>query len=67
MRHLAAFTIVAAGSVDIITRASSGVLVLGLLPVVPPTLGSAAIMVLVSRMTPGSRPGAGTMATYFPV
>ena len=34
-------------------------------PVVAMTLVSALLMVVVSRLTPGSRPGAGTMARYF--
>ena len=40
-------------------------MVLGLLPVVPMTLVSALLMVVVSRWTPGSRPAAATLARYF--
>jgi len=35
------------------------------LPVVPMTLISALLMVMVSRWTPASRPGAATLARYF--
>ena len=58
-------TILSAGGVDIITRASVGTLVLGLLPVVPMTLMSALLMWIVSRMTAASRPGDATLARYF--
>jgi SSS family solute:Na+ symporter len=51
--------------VDIVTRAAGGAEVFGLLPVVAMTLVSAFLMVVVSRLTPGSRPAAGTMARYF--
>jgi hypothetical protein len=40
-------------------------MVFGFLPVVPMTLISALLMVMVSRWTPGSRPGAATLARYF--
>jgi hypothetical protein len=40
-------------------------MVLGLLPVVPMTVISALLMVIVSRWTPGARPGAATLARYF--
>ncbi len=53
------------GGVDVVTRAAAGTMVLGLLPVVPMTLISALLMVMVSRWTPGSRPGAATLARYF--
>ena len=53
------------GGVDIVTRAASGTMVLGLLPVVPMTLMSALLIVMVSRWTPASRPGAATLARYF--
>jgi Na+/proline symporter len=50
---------------EIITRAAAGTMVLGMLPVVPMTLISAAFMIVVSLMTPSSRPSAGTLARYF--
>ena len=45
----AAVPVLAVGGVDIITRAAAGTMVLGLLPVVPMTLISALLMVVVSR------------------
>ena len=51
---------------DIITRAPQGALVLGLLPVVPMTIVSALLMVVVSRLTSAARPSAATIARYFP-
>jgi SSS family solute:Na+ symporter len=51
---------------DIVTRGAGGALVLGLLPVVPMTVGSALLMAIVSWLTTASRPGADTMARYFP-
>ena len=53
------------GGVDVITRATTGMMVFGLLPVVPMTLGSAVLMVVVSAITPGSLPGSGTLSKYF--
>ena len=53
------------GGVDVVTRAAAGTTVLGFLPVVPMTIGSALLLVIVSRSTPGSRPGAATLARYF--
>jgi Na+/proline symporter len=50
---------------DVVTLAASGVLVLGLLPVVPMTIVSALLMVVVSRLTSGARPSAETIARYF--
>jgi hypothetical protein len=49
----------------VIARAASGTTVLGLLPVVPMTLISALLMVVVSRFTAASRPAAATLARYF--
>jgi SSS family solute:Na+ symporter len=60
-----AVTVLTIGGVEVITRAASGAQVLGLLPVVPMTLISALLMVMVSRWTPASRPGAATLARYF--
>src|SRR5690606_16398365 len=39
------------GALDIVTRETSGMLVLGFLPVVPMTIGSALVMIVVSRLT----------------
>jgi hypothetical protein len=58
-------TVLSLGGLDIVTRASTGMLVFGLLPVVPMTLMSAVLMVIVSKLTPRARPGHVTMAKYF--
>jgi len=60
-----AVTILSFGGMDVITRVTTGTLVLGLLPVVPMTIISALLMIVVSSLTPGSRPGAGTLSKYF--
>ena len=52
--------------VDIITRASAGTLVFGLLPLVPITIVSALLTIAVSRLTGPARPGPATLARYFP-
>jgi SSS family solute:Na+ symporter len=61
----AAVQVLTIGGLDVVTRAAAGTMVLGLLPVVPMTLMSALLMVIVSRWTPDSRPGAATLARYF--
>jgi Na+/proline symporter len=61
----AAVSILSIAGIDVIARAASGTTVLGLLPVVPMTLISALLMVLVSRCTTASRPAAATLARYF--
>jgi len=61
----AAVPVLTVGGVDLVTRAASGTMVVGLLPVVPMTLMSALLMVIVSRWTPASRPSAATLARYF--
>jgi SSS family solute:Na+ symporter len=61
----AAIPVLTIAGVDVVTRAASGTTVLGLLPVVPMTLISALLMVVVSRWTPGARPDAATLARYF--
>ncbi len=61
----AAVSILSIAGVDVIARAASGTTVLGLLPVVPMTLISALLMVVVSRCTTASRPAAATLARYF--
>jgi SSS family solute:Na+ symporter len=53
------------GGVDVVTRSTAGALVLGFLPVVPMTIISALLMVVVSKATSGARPGEATIARYF--
>ena len=53
-----------AGEWDAIARTPAGTLVFGMLPVVPMTLISGALMIGVSTLTP--RPSAVTVARYFP-
>ncbi|HET7696383.1 MAG TPA: hypothetical protein VFK57_11785 [Vicinamibacterales bacterium] len=60
----AAVTVWAVGGVDVITRIAAGTTVLGFLPVVPMTIGSALLMFVVSRATAGSLPSAATLAKY---
>ena len=60
-----AASVMSIGQVDVITRATSGTLVLGFLPVVPMTIISALLMVIVSRLTSSARPSASTLARYF--
>jgi len=52
------------GSV-VISRAAQGAMVLGFLPVVPMTIISAFLMVIVSRLTPSAIPANTTLARYF--
>jgi SSS family solute:Na+ symporter len=52
--------------IDIITRGAGGMLVLGFLPVVPMTMVSAMLMIVVSLATPRARPAAATLSRYFP-
>jgi len=59
--------ILSMGGVDVITRAVQGTLVFGMLPVVPMTMISALLMVLVSRATSAARPAEHTLSKYFPV
>ena len=58
-------TILEMGGVGIITRAFNGTLVFGMLPVVAMTAVSAALMVIVSILTPAARPGGATLDRYF--
>jgi SSS family solute:Na+ symporter len=58
-------TVLTMGGVDVVARASVGTLVFGLLPVVPLTIGSSLLMVVVSWMTTSSRPKEATLARYF--
>jgi SSS family solute:Na+ symporter len=60
-----AVPILSLGGTDIITRAAAGMMVLGFLPVVPMTIVSALLMVVVSILTRGSRPSDVTMSKYF--
>jgi SSS family solute:Na+ symporter len=50
--------------IDVITRAAQGAMVGGMLPVVPMTLVSALLMIVVSRLTPGALPAEATLARY---
>ena len=51
------------GDIDVITRTPGGTDVLGFMPVVPMTIISTLLMVIVSRLTP--RPADATLARYF--
>jgi SSS family solute:Na+ symporter len=55
------------GATAIVTRVASGTMVLGFLPVVPMTLISALLMIVVSRLTPASRPQPATLIKYIQV
>jgi SSS family solute:Na+ symporter len=57
--------ILSLGGIDVVTRAAAGMMVLGLLPVVPMTIISAVLMIVVSKATSRSRPDAGTLTKYF--
>lgn len=59
-----AVTIWGVGGVDVIARIAAGTTVLGFLPVVPMTIISALLMLIVSRGTAGALPGAATLAKY---
>jgi SSS family solute:Na+ symporter len=52
-------------STNVITRGAAGMFVLGMLPVVPMTLISAMLMIVVSLATRRSLPGRMTLAKYF--
>jgi hypothetical protein len=58
-------TVLSIGDTLVITRETTGMMVFGLLPVVPMTVISAALMVAVSAVTPQSRPAPATVAKYF--
>ena len=51
------------GGIDVITRTPGGTDVLGFMPVVPMTIISTLLMVIVSRLTP--RPADATLSRYF--
>jgi SSS family solute:Na+ symporter len=59
-----ATTVLSIAGADVVTRVAAGTMVFGLLPVVPMTIVSALLMIVVSRMTPGARPAAATLARY---
>jgi Na+/proline symporter len=52
------------GDAPIVTRVSSGTTVLGFLPVVPMTVISAVLMIVVSWITPAALPQAATLNRY---
>jgi solute:Na+ symporter, SSS family len=52
------------GGIAVIARVASGTTVLGLLPVVPMTIVSALLMVVVSSLTPAARPSPATLTRY---
>jgi SSS family solute:Na+ symporter len=54
------------GGIDIVVRAATGTMVFGMLPVVPMTIVSAALMIVVSLLTATARPREATLAKYFP-
>ncbi len=58
-------SILAIAGTDVITRAPAGMMVLGFLPVVPMTIVSALLMVVVSRTTAAARPSGATLSKYF--
>ena len=60
-----AVAVVSAGGIEVIVRGAAGTTVLGFLPVVPMTIISALLMVVVSKCTAASRPGPATLARYF--
>ena len=51
--------------IDMITRSAAGTMVMGLLPVVPMTIISSLLMVIVSRLTATARPRDVTLRRYF--
>ncbi|MQA31669.1 MAG: hypothetical protein GEU82_17840 [Luteitalea sp.] len=54
------------GDIDVVTRAAAGMMVAGFLPVVPMTVISALLMVVVSALTARTQPAKDTLAKYFP-
>jgi hypothetical protein len=51
------------GGFDVLARTPGGTAILGFMPVVPITLISAALLIVVSWLTP--KPDAATLARYF--
>jgi Na+/proline symporter len=60
-----AVPVLSLAGIDVVTRTAAGMMVLGFLPVVPLTLGSALLMAVVSLATPGARPAEATLRRYF--
>src|SRR5207244_3471841 len=58
-------SVMSIGQIGVITRATSGTMVLGFLPVVPMTIISMLLMVVVSKLTAFARPSASTLSRYF--
>jgi SSS family solute:Na+ symporter len=61
----ASVPILSIAGVDVITRSAAGTTVAGLLPVVPMTIISSLLMIVVSRMTAAARPGEAALRRYF--
>jgi len=61
----AAVVVWSAAGVDVVTRTAQGAMVLGFLPVVPMTIVSALLMIVVSRLTAGALPTQATLGRYF--
>ena len=57
--------IISVSGLPVVTRAATGAMVFGLLPVVPMTVISALLITIVSMLTPRARPGQATLAKYF--
>jgi SSS family solute:Na+ symporter len=57
-------TVLSIGGIDVLTRTPGGTTILGFLPVVPVTLLSAALMIVVSKLTP--KPSPQVTERYFP-
>jgi SSS family solute:Na+ symporter len=57
--------VLSVGELDLITRVSSGTMSFGFLPVVPITIISAILMVVVSMLTRSAQPSGETLARYF--
>jgi SSS family solute:Na+ symporter len=55
------------GGTEVVSRIAGGTTVMGLLPVVPMTIVSALLMIVVSRLTAFSLPKRSTLARYFDV
>lgn len=60
-----AVSVFSISGIDVVSRAAAGALVFGLLPVVPMTLVSGLLMIVVSMLTSGARPSGLTLARYF--
>jgi len=61
----ASVPILSIAGVDVITRSAAGTTVMGLLPVVPMTIISSLLMIVVSRLTAAARPGEAALRRYF--